>query len=145
MPRYCAYAVVLQFYKYFPFKAKNEDEKQMIALLQTHNYARNSGDLKSLQSLYHENAVYITGDGIKSPKPEIVNAAPNNWLDANKVKLLNPEIKTNGDEVEIIVKVKAGAHYTTSKIFFLAKENDKWLIIRVKSLVRAALKAPILT
>ena len=112
------------------YQAKNEDEKQMIALLQAHVDARNSGDLKSLQSLYHENGVYVSGDGVEVPKSEIVNTDPQNWVDAGKVKLLNPEIKTNGNEAEIFVKVKAGSHYTTARIFFLTKENDRWLIMK---------------
>ncbi len=66
------------------YEAKNDDEKQMMALLQTHLDARNSGDLKTIQSLYHENGVYITGDGIEIPKAKIVNTEPENWVDAVK-------------------------------------------------------------
>ena len=114
------------------YETKNDDEKQMMALLQTHLDARNSGDLKTIQSLYHENGVYITGDGIEIPKAKIVNTEPENWVDAGKVQLLNPEIKTNGNDAEIFVKVKAGTHYTTARIFTLVKENDKWLIMTSK-------------
>jgi hypothetical protein len=83
------------------YETKNEDEKKIIALLEEHCAARNSADLKKLQSTFHDGGIYISGDGGQFTKEKILETNPKDWLD-HKVELYNPEIKINGNEAQVI-------------------------------------------
>ena len=111
------------------YETKNEDEKQIIAVLEDYLDARNSGDMKRLQSTFHEDGVYLSNDGIEVPKSKIAGMDPEWWVQGGKLKLLNPEIKLNGSEAEILVKTKHGAHYQITNYYTFTKVENKWLIM----------------
>jgi hypothetical protein len=112
------------------YKPKSEDEKQIIVLLNTYLDARNKGDLNRLQSTFRDNGVYISNDGIKVPKAEIVKTESEWWVSAGKVELLNPEIKINGKDATVVATEKHGTHYKTAGLYTLVKENGNWLIMK---------------
>lgn len=111
------------------YKPKNEDEKQIIAVLEDYLDARNSGDMQQLQSTFHEDGVYLSNDGIEVPRSKIAGMDPEWWVQGGKLKLLNPEIKLNGSEAEVLVKTKHGAHYQVTNYYTLTKVENKWLIM----------------
>ena len=114
------------------YQAKNEDEKQIIALLNSYCEARNSADLKKLQSTFHDDGVYHSGGGGVFNKEKIVDTNPQDWLD-NKVELFNPEIKIDGKKAQVTTLAKyAGGAAKMTHIYTLVNENDQWLIMTVK-------------
>jgi hypothetical protein len=114
------------------YKPKNEDEKQIIALLDGYCAARNSADLKKLHSSFHDNGVYISGDGGQFTKEKILEMNPKDWLD-HKVELYNPEIKINGDKAQVITLAKYfSGTYKVTQYYDLVNENNQWLIIKVR-------------
>lgn len=112
------------------YQPKSEDEKQIIVLLNTYLDARNNGDLNRLQSAFRDNGVYISNDGIKVPKAEIVKTESEWWVSGGKVELLNPEIEINSKEATVVATEKHGTHYKTAGIYTLVKENGNWLIMK---------------
>ena len=112
------------------YKPKSEDEKQIIVLLNTYLDARNEGDLSRLQSTFHDNGVYISNDGIKVPKAEIVKTESEWWVSGGKVELLNPEIKIKGKDATVLATEKHGTHFKTAGLYTLVKENGNWLIVK---------------
>jgi hypothetical protein len=54
---------------------------------------------------------------------------PEWFVQAGKLKLLNPELSIDGNQADIFVKTKHGAHYTTANTYKLIKSDNKWLII----------------
>ena len=112
------------------YQPKSEDEKQIIVLLNTYLDARNEGDLSRLQSTFHDNGVYISNDGIKVPKAEIVKTESEWWVSGGKVELLNPEIKIKGKDATVLATEKHGTHFKTAGLYTLVKENVNWLIVK---------------
>ena len=113
------------------YKAKNENEKKIIAVLNTYLDARNSGNLKTLQSTFHENGIYISGRGREIKASEIVNTKPEWWTSDGEVKLYDPEITINGNKATVMTTAKYGT-YKTAHIYSLINENDNWLIMKVE-------------
>ena len=111
------------------YETKNEDEKQIIALLENYLDARNSGDMSRLQSTFHEDGVYLSNDGIEVPRSKITEMDPEWWVQGGKLKLLNPEIKLNGSEAEVLVKTKHGTHYQITNYYTLTKVDNQWFIM----------------
>ena len=93
------------------YKPKSDDEKQIIALLNTYADARNKGDLNRLQSAFQDNGVYISNDGIKVPKAEIVKTESEWWVSGGKFEVLNPEIKINSKDATALATEKHGTHF----------------------------------
>ena len=112
------------------YQPKSEDEKQIIVLFNTYADARNKGDLNRLQSTFHDNGVYISNDGIKVPKAEILKTESEWWVRAGVVELLNPEIKINGNDATVLATEKHGTHFKTAGLYTLVKENGHWLIMK---------------
>lgn len=112
------------------YKPKSDDEKQIIALLNTYADARNKGDLNRLQSTFQDNGVYISNDGIKVPKAEIVKTESEWWVSGGKFELLNPEIKINSKDATVLATEKHGTHFKTAGLYTLVKENGNWLIMK---------------
>jgi hypothetical protein len=112
------------------YQPKSEDEKQIIVLLNTYLDARNKGDLNRLQSTFQDNGVYISNDGIKVPKAEIVKTESEWWVGGGKVELLNPEIEINSKDATVLATEKHGTHYKTAGLYTLVKENGNWLIMK---------------
>jgi hypothetical protein len=112
------------------YKPKSDDEKQIIALLNTYADARNKGDLNRLQSAFQDNGVYISNDGIKVPKAEIVKTESEWWVSGGKFELLNPEIKINSKDATVLATEKHGTHFKTAGLYTLVKENGNWLIMK---------------
>jgi hypothetical protein len=112
------------------YQPKSEDEKQIIVLLNTYLDARNNGDLNRLQSAFHDNGIYISSDGIKVPKAEIVKTESEWWVGGGRIELLNPEIEINSKDATVLVTEKHGTHYKTAGLYTLVKENGHWLIMK---------------
>jgi hypothetical protein len=112
------------------YKPKSDDEKQIIALLNTYADARNKGDLNRLQSTFQDNGVYLSNDGIKVPKAEIVKTESEWWVSGGKFELLNPEIKINSKDATVLATEKHGTHFKTAGLYTLVKENGNWLIMK---------------
>jgi hypothetical protein len=112
------------------YKPKSDDEKQIIALLNTYADARNKGDLNRLQSTFQDNGVYISNDGIKVPKAEIVKTESEWWVSGGKFEVLNPEIKINSKDATALATEKHGTHFKTAGLYTLVKENGNWLIMK---------------
>jgi len=112
------------------YQPKSEDEKQIIVLLNTYLDARNKGELNHLQSTFQDNGIYISNDGIKVPKAEILKTESEWWVRAGKVELLNPEIKINGKDATVLATEKHGTHFKTAGLYTLVKENGHWLIMK---------------
>jgi hypothetical protein len=112
------------------YKAKSDDEKQIIAVLDTYLDARNSGNLKILQSTFHDDGVYISGRGREIRASEIVNTKPEWWTSDGEVKLYDPEITINGNKASVMTTAKYGS-YSTAHIYSLINEKGNWLIMKV--------------
>jgi hypothetical protein len=112
------------------YQAKDNDEKEIIDLLIRYTEAINTGDSEKILTLFHEKGVYVASDGnITLSREKMSEWKRENWLSYGLRKLYNPEIKLNGNEAEVMVKVKYG-NVSYAQIFTLVKENDKWLIMR---------------
>ena len=114
------------------YKPKNEDEKQIIALLNTFCDACNSGDLAELQSIFHEEGIFNSVRGGKVTKSQMTEKEPEWFTISGKIKLKNPKITFGNNEARVTVQGKHGTHYTTGHRFTLAKENDRWLIMEFR-------------
>jgi hypothetical protein len=112
------------------YSAKNEEEKKIIALLNTYCDARNSADLAKLHSTFHDDGIYISGRGGQFTKDKILETNPQDWLD-NKVVLYNPDFKVNGNEAKVTMTAKYGS-FKTTQIYTLVNESDNWLIMKVE-------------
>jgi len=112
------------------YKPKSDDEKQIIALLNTYVEARNSGNLKILRSTFNDDGVYISGRGREIKASEIVNTKPEWWTSDGEVKLYDPEITINGNKASVMTTARYGT-YKTAHIYTLINENGNWLIMKV--------------
>ena len=114
--------------KYAP---KNDDEKSILKLLKTHVDARNKGDINTIASSFHDNGV-ITYESVKYTKSQIAGSDPEMWSRYN-IALFNTEINIHDKEatVNTVIKAKIGIdRFRVPVSFTLAKEDDKWLILR---------------
>jgi len=112
------------------YKPKNEDEKQIIVLLNTHLDARNHGDLNILMSTFHDGGIYISGRGREIKASEIVDTKPEWWISDGEVKLSDPKITINGNEATVITTARYGT-YKTAHVYSMINENGNWLIMKV--------------
>jgi len=112
------------------YKPKSDDEKQIIAVLNTYLDARNIGNLNNLQSTFHDSGIYISGRGREIKASEIVNTEPEWWTSDGEVKLYDPEITINGNKATVITTAWYG-NYKTAHIYTLVNKNGNWLIMRV--------------
>jgi hypothetical protein len=113
------------------YQAKNENEKQIIALLNTYVDARNSGNLKILYSTFHDNGIYISGRGREIKANEILDTKPEWWTSDGDVKLYDPKITINGNKASVMTTAKYGS-FSTAHIYTLINESGKWLIMKVE-------------
>jgi len=113
------------------YKAKSDDEKQIVAVLNTYLNARNSGNLKNLQSTFHDKGIYISGRGREIEASEIVNTKPEWWTSDGEVSLYDPIITINGYKATVLTTAKYGS-YKTAHIYTLVNENGNWLIMKVE-------------
>jgi hypothetical protein len=114
------------------YNPTNDNEKEIISLLNTYCDARNSANLKKLQSIFHDDGVYISGDGGQFTKEKILETNPKDWLD-HKVELYNPEIKINGNKAQVITLAKYfSGTYKVTQYFDLVNDNNQWLIMKVR-------------
>lgn len=114
------------------YEPKNDDEKSIIILLNTHVDARNNGDTKTLASLFQDDGV-IFYSGNKWTKSQIADSDPAEWSRFD-ISLFNPEININDREatVNTILEAKMGFDkWKLPIVFSLTKEGDKWLISEV--------------
>jgi hypothetical protein len=112
------------------YKAKNDDEKDIIDLLKRYTKIINTGNTEQILTLFHENGVYVTGRGnVPLSREKMSKWKQEDWLSDGLRSLYNPEINIDGNEAAVMVQAKFG-NYKTYKIFTLVKENDEWLIMR---------------
>ena len=112
------------------YKPKSDDEKEIIVVLNTYLDARNSGNLKILQSTFHDNGIYISGRGREIKANEILNTKPEWWTSDGEVSLYDPIITINGYKATVLTTAKYGS-YKTAHIYTLINENGNWLIMKV--------------
>jgi hypothetical protein len=113
------------------YKPKSDDEKQIIALLNTYVEARNSGNLKILRSTFHDNGIYISGRGREIKANKILDTKPEWWTSDGDVKLYEPKITINGNKASVMTTAKYGS-FSTAHIYTLINENGNWLIMKVE-------------
>ena len=115
--------------KYGP---KNDDERNILKVLNTHVEARNNGDTKTLASLFQDDGV-ITYSSVKYTKSQIADSDPGLWSQYN-IALYNLEIDISDGEatVSTFVVAKMGFDkWRTQTTFTLTKDDNKWLISEV--------------
>jgi hypothetical protein len=114
------------------YKPQNEDEKQVIALLDTYLDARNNGDPALLQSIFHDDGVYNSPRGGIFTKIKIKEIDPKLWVQYGKVSFFDPEVTVNGDEGKVMVTENHGGTWETLRIFTFTKTDNKWLVMKVE-------------
>ena len=115
------------------YEPKNDEERNIIALLNTYLNSRNNGDINTLTSLFHDNGMYIAGNGATFDKKGIGASKPEWWVQYGKTKLLNSEFKIDGNNATVTSTGKWGVAYKNPHVCTLVKENDKWLFIKIKT------------
>ena len=120
------------------YTSKNEDEKQILALLNDYQISRNSNDMEKLRSTFHEDGVYISKDGIEWTKSKL-QEQPEEWYkgqgsleEMGNIQMYNPQIKISGNNAKVNTLAKYGKVYTEAHIFTFVEENDKWFIKRME-------------
>ena len=120
------------------YKPKNDDEKQIVALLNDYQTARNSNDIEKLQSTFHDDGVYISRDGIEWSKSKM-KETPEEWYKAKgsleeigKVELYNTKISVDGDKAKVFTEANYGKVYKWAHNYTLVKENNDWLIMKME-------------
>jgi Putative lumazine-binding len=112
------------------YKAKNDDEKQIIDLLIRYTDAVNKGDSDQIVPLFHENGVYIaSGGNIILSREKMSEWKPEDWTALGIRRLYDLKITLNGNEAKVKTRVKYG-NVSYAGIFTLVKENNEWLIMR---------------
>jgi hypothetical protein len=107
------------------YKPKNENEKQIIALLSTYVDSCNNGDLKRLQATFHDGGIYNSVRGGQITSSEITQKDPEWFTIAGKIQLKNPEFKINGNQATVLVTARHGNHYKGASLFKLIKQNNQ--------------------
>lgn len=112
------------------YKAKNNDEKEIIDVLVKFTEVVNLGDTKEILKLFHEKGEYVTGRGrVSIPRQDLENRKPEDWLDDGLRKFYNPEIEIKGNEAKVLLEARFG-NYKTPKLFTFVKENNRWIIMK---------------
>jgi hypothetical protein len=113
------------------YKPKNDDEKQIVALLQRFTDARNNEDVIGIQSTFHDNGEYIAGNGVEFTKSQIATSDPKWWTSYGKFGITDPDIKINNNEAQVSMNTWFGkARFQAA--YNLIKEDGKWLIKTVR-------------
>jgi hypothetical protein len=108
------------------YEPKNEDEKMVVALLNEYCDARNSGDLKRLQSTFHDDGVYKGGHGGAFTKVDFYQI---DWKE-EKVELYNLDININDSSAKVTATAKYhSGTWKTTHVYMLTLVGDKWLIM----------------
>ena len=113
------------------YKPKNDDEKQIVALLETFVEARNSQDLKTIRSIFHDDGIYFKGMGGEIKASEIESTDPEWWTSFGKFGITDPEININGNEAQIAMNTTYGKARFQA-FYVMVKEENKWLIKTVR-------------
>ena len=114
------------------YEPKNDDEKDILKILNTHVDARNNGDTKTLASLFQDNGV-ITYASVNYTKSKIAESDPELWSQYN-IALYNLEIDITDKKATVNTVLEAKMGFDKWKIpivFTLAKDDNKWLISKV--------------
>jgi hypothetical protein len=114
------------------YEPKNEDEKQIISLLSTFVDAGNAGDLATIAVSFHDSGTYKSVRGAQITKNQIAETKPEWWTVSGNVRLANPKMTVSKDRAKVVVTAKHGAHYKTTTVFTVVKENQRWLILKVE-------------
>lgn len=110
------------------YKPKSDDEKQIIALLNTYLDARNKKDLEGIQATFHKDGIYYKGLGGEIKASEIINSDPKWWTSYGELRLYDPEITIVGNEAKISLVTLYGTGGRFHAAYTLVKENGNWLI-----------------
>ena len=113
------------------YKPKSDDEKQIIALLNTYADARNKKDLKGLQATFTKDGIYYGGTGSVIKASEIATFDPEYWTLYGTLRLYDPKITINGNEAKLAVVTLYGTTGRFHAALTLIKENGNWLIKEV--------------
>jgi hypothetical protein len=113
------------------YKPKSDDEKQIIALLNTYVEARNKKDLQAMQATFTKDAIYYGGTGAVIKASEIPTSDPEWWAMYGNLKLYDPKITINGNEAKIALVTLYGTAGRFEAAYTLVKENGNWLIKKV--------------
>ena len=114
------------------YQAKSEDEKQIIERLNLFVDAGNRGDVAAIQDSFHTDGTYKSVRGARITRSQIPETKPEWWTVSGKVALKDPRLQITGERAEVIVTARHGAHYKTTTVYTLAKENGRWLILGVE-------------
>ena len=115
------------------YEPKNDEEKNIVALLNTYCDARNRGDIVTLHSLFDDKGQYISARGAILTKKEIAESEPNWWKEGGELKILNSEFNIDGNKATVRSTGKWGVHFKTPHVCTLVKNDNKWLFIKVKT------------
>ena len=83
------------------YKPKSDEEKQIIALLNTYVEARNKQDLKGMQATFTKDGIYYGGMGGEFKASEFSNTDPEFWTSYGELTLYDPKITINGNVAKI--------------------------------------------
>ena len=112
------------------YNPKNEDEKQIVDLLQKYADARNNEDVIGIQSLFHDNGIYLSGAGPKYTKSEIATTDPMWWSEMGEYRITDPDIKINGNEALVSMNSWYGKGRFQAAVT-LVKEDGNWLVMKL--------------
>ena len=113
------------------YKPKSDDEKQIIAILNTHVDARNKKDLKGMQATFTKDGIYYRGTGAVINASEIATSDPEWWKMYGDLRLYDPKISINGNEAKLTLVTLYGTAGRFQAAYTLEKENGNWLIKEV--------------
>jgi len=113
------------------YKPKSDDEKQIIALLNTYVDARNKKDLKGMQATFTKDGIYYGGMGGEFKASEFLNTDPEFWTSYGELTLYDPKITINGNVAKIALVTLYGTAGRFEAAYTLVKENGNWLIKEV--------------
>jgi hypothetical protein len=113
------------------YKPKSDDEKQIIALLNTYVEARNKQDLKGMQATFTKDGIYYGGMGGEFKASEFSNTDPEFWTSYGELTLYDPKITINGNVAKIALVTLYGTAGRFEAAYTLVKKNGNWLIKKV--------------
>ena len=113
------------------YKPKSDDEKQIIALLNTYLDARNKKDLAGIQATFTKDGIYYGGMGGEFKASEFLNTDPEWWTSYGELRLYDPKITIVGNEAKISLVTLYGTAGRFEAAYTLVKENGNWLIKEV--------------
>ncbi len=120
------------------YKTKNEEEKQIIALLNTYVDSRNRGDIDGLESVFNNIGIYTSEGGEQISKSRFKETKSEWWIKDGELKLFNPDINIKVNNATVLVRVKRVNVKTPNLTFIpdqyvtLTKENNNWLITKIE-------------